>query len=570
MIRPRKLHLIILTALVLTGCAAPTAGRSTAEIAPQPAEPAKTLVVATRAEPPSLSPKPFRSTGLTGGLAGRMFNAGLTILDDAGVPTPYLAEALPRLDTDTWRVFPDGTMETTYRLRPNITWHDGQTLGAGDFVFGYQILLEPVFAINTSAPGTLIDRVTAPDDRTVVVRWKQTYPEADGLLQAGLPAFPRHLLEQPFRAMDAEGFMAQQYWTQQYVGLGPYKLDKWEIGSFYEGVAFDHHVLGKAKIPRIREVVIGDPNTAMANIMSGAAQMTSGDSIRFTDGETLRARWGDKGRILNFSDQYRISQFQWRPEYASTLAFTDLRVRQALAHGIDFPTVNEAVQGGRADQALGPIPPQASYFAQLERAVAKFPYEPRRTEQLMLDAGFVKAGDGVWMHSTNPRFGRMAFETNVLANPDSENEMHIMADAWRRLGFDVKEVVWGPAVGQDRQARATFPGLSTTSTGSGENALASFRSDRVGTAEKRWQGNFHGWPGHPEYDRYVDIFETSLDRNVRVDAVLQLSRIWTEQLPVMPLYFKLKGAAVANGVVGPRLTDPKGSDTWNIHEWEYR
>ena len=60
----------------------------------------------------------------------RALNAGLAINDERELPHPYLAEALPELNSDTWRVFPDGRMETAYRLRPNLTWHDGRPLTA--------------------------------------------------------------------------------------------------------------------------------------------------------------------------------------------------------------------------------------------------------------------------------------------------------------------------------------------------------------------------------------------------------------------------------------------------------
>src|SRR5581483_11119379 len=118
-----------------------------------------------------------------------------------------------------------------------------------------------------------------------------------------------------------------------------------------------------------------------------------------------------------------------------------LRVRQALHSGVDFASLNEALQDGLTTAAVGPIPPTATYYAQLDQAVAHYPYDPRRVEQLMTEAGFAKGSDGVWASS---EYGRMAFETNVLASPDSNNEMHIMADTWRRLGFDVQEVSWSP------------------------------------------------------------------------------------------------------------------------------
>src|SRR5438309_8999498 len=127
----RALTLLPLLGLLASACTvAPSSPRS----ADQPAPVGKTLVVATRAEPPSLSSKPFRPLGLTADLSGRMFNAGLTIRNDAGLPVPQLAESVPQLNAADWRVNPDGTMETTYHLKPNLTWHDGQPLTADDCV----------------------------------------------------------------------------------------------------------------------------------------------------------------------------------------------------------------------------------------------------------------------------------------------------------------------------------------------------------------------------------------------------------------------------------------------------
>src|SRR5579871_2570685 len=202
--------------ILFTACAAPPSGGTVAsgQSAASP-PPAKTLVVATRAEPPSLNPKPFRQLGLTADLSGRMFNAGLTIRNDAGVPVPYLADSVPQLDTDAWRVFPDGTMETTYHLRPSITWHDGQPLTADDFVFAYQVFNTQALGVAGLLPVNLIDQVTAPDPATVAVHWKQTFPDADSL-QAGaggtennaFPPLPRHILAQPFQTQDPDAFLA--------------------------------------------------------------------------------------------------------------------------------------------------------------------------------------------------------------------------------------------------------------------------------------------------------------------------------------------------------------------------
>src|SRR5438105_4366882 len=56
----------------------------------------------------------------------------LTVSDQIGNVIPHLTAALPAQDTGTWTVASDGTMATTYKLRPNIYWHDGTALSAQD------------------------------------------------------------------------------------------------------------------------------------------------------------------------------------------------------------------------------------------------------------------------------------------------------------------------------------------------------------------------------------------------------------------------------------------------------
>ena len=129
----------LVLAVLLVSCG-PAPGQAPGTSAEQ-LRPSRTLVVAHRYEPGVLAPKVLGSNGpLT---TTRLFNAALAVFDDKGLPRPYLAEALPQLDTDTWRVFPDGRMETTYRLRSDVTWHDGAPLAAEDFAFALRVYKHP-------------------------------------------------------------------------------------------------------------------------------------------------------------------------------------------------------------------------------------------------------------------------------------------------------------------------------------------------------------------------------------------------------------------------------------------
>src|SRR5437016_4082880 len=134
----RMVLLSAVALLLLTACAGPASPSGGAGPVGQavPVESTKVLRWADRTAPMDLADK--TPAGGMSERTKRLFNAFLVVTDDQGAPHPYLAESAPQLNTNSWIVSPDGHMETTYKLRPNLTWHDGQPLTANDFVFAYR------------------------------------------------------------------------------------------------------------------------------------------------------------------------------------------------------------------------------------------------------------------------------------------------------------------------------------------------------------------------------------------------------------------------------------------------
>src|SRR5439155_19119250 len=141
-----------------------------------------------------------------------------------------LADALPQLNTDTWRLFPDGRMETLYRLKSGLTWHDGTPLSAEDFVFAWRVFAKPELGNSTSPPINLMEEVVAPDPGTVLTRWREPFADA-AALDDTFQALPKHILERSFEDLDPVAFVNLSFWTQDYVGLGPYRVERWEPGA---------------------------------------------------------------------------------------------------------------------------------------------------------------------------------------------------------------------------------------------------------------------------------------------------------------------------------------------------
>jgi ABC-type transport system substrate-binding protein len=161
-----------------------------------------------------------------------MIGAGLTAPDGQGMLMPVLAESVPSLENGLWQVFPDGRMETTWRLRPGLRWHDGAPFTADDVVFTGKLARDPELPMFRHPGIPLVESIEAVDPATVRVRWKQPYITADSLF-APSPGIslvtiplPQHILEAPYLE-GGRGILVNPYWSEGFVGMGPFRLREW-------------------------------------------------------------------------------------------------------------------------------------------------------------------------------------------------------------------------------------------------------------------------------------------------------------------------------------------------------
>lgn len=153
-----------------------------------------------------------------------------------GAVHPLLAVGVPQLNTDNWRIFPDGRMETTWKLRPSLTWRDGAGLTAEDVVFAWRVYAARGLGIFNPQPQDRIHEALAPDPQTIVFRWSSPYPDASPMSSDEFPPLPRHLLMPAFAAYEQDpgtrdAFVNHRYWTSDYVGAGAFRLDRLEPGA---------------------------------------------------------------------------------------------------------------------------------------------------------------------------------------------------------------------------------------------------------------------------------------------------------------------------------------------------
>ncbi len=560
----------LLLMLALTACAAPaTPASPPIQSQPgqtQPAMPQRTLVVAVRGEPPSIASKPLTSFSGLLDLPKALFNAELDYRDEREAPHPYLAEALPQLNTDTWKVLPDGRMETTYTLKPKLTWQDGQPLVAEDFAFAYRVYASPDFGQAGTAPIREIEAVSAPDPRTVVIRWKQPYADA-AVLQDGFPALPSHLLSEPFQNLDMDAFGGLPYWSSAYVGLGPYRVVGWESGAFIEGEAFAGYVFGKPKIDRIKVVFIPDAQTALANVQAGEVHYVSDYVLTVLDGQVLEQQWGDTGgSVLYTPTTLRYTSFQQRPDYVETPALLDVRVRRAVAHGIEADTAVNVLTSGKGVPTDTLTSPRVDYYQQIDRAIEKHEYDPRRTQQLMEEAGFTKSAEGFFVGRDGQPIRFSVSSTSGIRN---EAVAATYADSLRRSGFDVSLAAIPVAQMRLPRTSAVVPGVQIRG---GNNHYLNYTSQASPGPDNRWYGsNYGGWT-NPGYDGAYQGWLTTLAQSDRTKHIAEMERIISEQVPIIPHFFDVQVNPHPAALQGPvaRQTPDSGGPFLYAHKWEWR
>ena len=192
------MRFLVVGFLLLTGCAAPgpagrAGGASSAGQGAAPAAPQRAITIAITREPPAMDPSFI--AGPNGADYVALGTAFLAYIGPSQEPRPYLAQVLPTVENGAWKVLPDGRMETTYTLNRGARWHDGHPVTAGDFVFAYEVNLDPVVPSQRGEVVRRLGSIRAENDYTLYIEWREPYMWAGALHAPDFAPSPRHLLE---------------------------------------------------------------------------------------------------------------------------------------------------------------------------------------------------------------------------------------------------------------------------------------------------------------------------------------------------------------------------------------
>jgi peptide/nickel transport system substrate-binding protein len=339
----------------------PSSSSSAAGAAPVAGTPKKggTLKVATQAPSAAVNPLTVSDAG------------GLAMLNQTGEFLAFdnnLKLQLEPMLALSWSHNGDGSI-WTFKLRPGVTFHNGQAMTADDVVYTFQELSNPKNTSNAlSALGGVLlpSGVQKVDSMTVAFH-----------LEASNGNFPYLVSSDNYNAIIVPKGTDFTKWQSTFMGTGAFKLQSytqnvgaqfvpnpshWGGGPYLDGTNFSFYT---SQPPQILALQGGQVDVITQFVVQGAQGLLNNPSFTII--------------TLKSSNHRELSM---RNDQAP---FTDARVRQAVALTMDRPGMVAALLAGKGqlgnDSAFAPV------FRSTDTSVPQRVQDIAKAKQLLAAAG---------------------------------------------------------------------------------------------------------------------------------------------------------------------------------------
>lgn len=371
------------------------------------------LVMNLGAEPSKLNPVLYTDNA-SGGVVGLVFN-GLLRVNSEMEMVPDLAKS--------YSISRDGRIYT-FKLREDVTWHDGERFDAEDVIFTFETILDT--RTNTVRRSNFViegepAQFHMVDEFTVQVLLPQ--PFAPFPIHMSMGILPEHLLKD--QDINTAGFNSAP------VGTGPFRFREWQAGQYVYLDRYDGYYGKLSGLSGVLLKIIPDPNTALVALLKGELDLESG--IQAKDFSRVQKKKGiETYRYYQMSYTYLGFNLKKWP-------FSELWFRQAVSHGINRPALVKNVLGEFGTEALMPASPvQWSYPENFE---LPYPYDVAHARKLIGDQGFVLNEDGIFERDGSTLSFRIL--TNK-GNKNREKAAQIIQQYLKDIGIgvDIQVMEW--------------------------------------------------------------------------------------------------------------------------------
>jgi peptide/nickel transport system substrate-binding protein len=348
-----------------------------------------------------------------------------------------------------WKHTPDGKT-WTFALRRGVTFHDGTAFDAAavcanfDRWYNYKGALQSSsasyyynlvfsgFKTGKTAKNALYQSCRAASTYSAVIKLRRPFGPFLGaltLIPFGMQsptAMKQYNADAGTLSSDGVFRPTGTYSTQHPTGTGPYRFESWQVGDKLTLVRNDSYWGRRPFLRRLIFRPIADNAARLQALQAG--EIDGYDNVEPQDIATVQ-----KNRRLKLVDRPSFN-VGYVTINQSIEPFDDLRVRQAVAYGLDRAVVVKTFYAGRGSVASQFQPPAVVGW---NASVKKYGYNPARSRQLLEAAGLTLPVEVEFWYPTDVSRPYM---------PDPKRNFEAFAASLDKAGFKVvpKSAPWRP------------------------------------------------------------------------------------------------------------------------------
>jgi peptide/nickel transport system substrate-binding protein len=586
----------------------PTSVPATGEPTQPELQPADTVVIAMQQEPDTLHP-------LIGSMSARSIAItpvymGCILQNDMAEWVPIGCEEVPTLENGGAVFVGEGVdrhLEVTYKIRDGWAWSDGTPVTADDAIYAWKLVMDPEMEVPTRNTTEKIYDMVKVDDSTfttVFMSEAQAKQAAAGTLtgnvdfaafqvdyeqsgyadqvgpvvdpvywNVGLAAIPGSFLPAHVMAsIPAADHKSIDFTTMP--GDGPYFVKEWNQGQ--ELVLERRDVpfpLGEPAVKTIIFRFFAESAAIIAALQNGEV-----DAVTSAAGGLTVANAPDLDQI----EAAGLYEFGYAPGYSwehidlnvNKFPLDDVRVRKALYHAVDKQALVDSLYFGKQGTTDLPVPPGLSWA--YTDSYVKYPFDLERAQELLAEAGW----DCSQYPCVNADGEVLEITLMTTDRGDRQALAQVIQQMWRQLNVGVNlQFLYGRGLfvpcsaGGPLYCRTYDAAIYTATTGDDPAFIGTYDCAGIPSEENGYAGqNFPGWC-NPEADEALIMNEVdpevSLSRELRYPYIEEFFKIWTEEVPVIPLFSNTRVWAHRPGFENFKPGPTQFAvDTWNVWEWE--
>lgn len=462
---------------------------------------------------------------------------------------------------------PDGKpgIAITYTIQPKATWGDGTPVTTQDVLFTWEVGRHPQSGVASIETFRTIHKIDVKDDKTFTLHLDKLDFDYNAINSFEL--IPAHVdrphFSDPVAYKERTAFNTDT--TNPGLYFGPYRIASLVSGSH---IVLEPNPTWWGEPPAFKRItvrVIENTAALEANLLSGSLDMIAGE-LGFSIDQTIafEKRHGEKFNVI-----YQPGLIYEHIDFnLSNPILADVRVRRALIHGIDRQGMVARLFDGKQSVAHTSVNPLDWVY---DPTVSGYAYDPARAGALLDAAGWATKRNGIRQNAAGEPL-RLEIMTTA-GNRSRELVQQVLQSQWKALGVDVRirnepaRVFFGQTVNERRfTAMAMFAWISAPES----VPRSTLHSDHIPSAANNWAGQNYTGYSNPEMDRLVEDIAVELNRDKRRALWQQLQRLYAEDAPTIPLYFRSDPYVLPKWLSGLRPTghqDPSTQwvETWRAH-----